>query len=103
MDVLRRWECGRCGAEVRKGKTKHFCGEGYPLKATTDIRLVRYVRATDNQRGAVDQSERDHYAPGSLADMTAQRDFWRRVYGELEAEVKAEREARNARGAVGDE
>jgi hypothetical protein len=43
MSVIERRECGRCGAEVREGKTRHYCGEPYPLKATTDIRVVRYV------------------------------------------------------------
>jgi hypothetical protein len=53
MTVIRRRECGRCGAVVREGKTRHFCGEPYPLKATTDIREVEYVPAKQ-LRGAVE-------------------------------------------------
>jgi hypothetical protein len=46
MSVIERRECGRCGAEVREGKMRHFCGEPYPFKAATDIRVVRYVPET---------------------------------------------------------
>jgi hypothetical protein len=52
MSNIERWECGRCGAEVREGKRAHFCGEPYPLKVTDDIRRVEYVPA-EQLRGAV--------------------------------------------------
>ena len=47
--VIVRRECGRCGAEVRKDKRFHFCGEPYPLRKTDDIVERTYV-AVDNPR-----------------------------------------------------
>ena len=64
--VIERRECGRCGAEVRPDKTRHFCGVSYPLKATEDVRVVRYVaQGTGHERviPATDlRSLRDHAA-----------------------------------------
>lgn len=53
MTDIERWECGRCGTEVREGRRTHYCGEGYTLKVTDDIRRVRYVRA--DREGAVEE------------------------------------------------
>lgn len=41
--VIERLECARCGAEVRVGKRRHFCGPPYPLRACEEIVTVRYV------------------------------------------------------------
>ena len=41
--VIERSECKRCGAEVRPGKRRHFCGPPYPLRACEEIVTVRYV------------------------------------------------------------
>lgn len=41
--VIARHECERCGAEVRPGKTKHFCGDPWPLKAHDKIIVRRYI------------------------------------------------------------
>lgn len=43
--VIERSECARCGAEVRTGKRRHFCGSPYPLRACEQIVTVRYVES----------------------------------------------------------
>ena len=53
QQTIARYECTRCHAEVRPGKSTHFCGEPFPNKVHDEIRRTEYV-SSDYRQAALE-------------------------------------------------